>query len=145
MIEKEKLLKKQYCKNSSMLKELEMYNTTGIISEELGQMFIDITVRLCGHSYFRSYSPYVKDELRSAAIEKMILGVDKYNMKFSNPFAYFTQIAFNSFIQTCKKHYKYLNIRRKIATNYFMSVENTTLLNSNSVTINYLKNIIDND
>jgi len=143
MAEVKNTKKKRYCKNSLMLNEIKSYKDNDIISEELGQMFLDITTRLCGHSYFRNYNQYIKEDLQSAALEKMIIGVDKYNMKFTNPFAYFTQIAFNAYYQTCKKHYKHINIRRKICSNYYVHAESSGVINSNSSIASNLREIMD--
>ena len=137
--------KKRYCKNSQMLDELTKYHETDVMSDELGQMFIDISTRLCGHSWFRNYPQYVKDDLVSAALEKMVKAGDRFDMKYKNPFAYFTQVAFNAFRQTCMKYYKHINIRRKIAMNYYISAESADMISNNTAAMNYLKEIMDDD
>jgi len=136
---------KRYCKNSRMLNELQKFHDTDVISNDLGQMFIDISTRLCGHSWFRNYNQYLKDDLVSAALEKMVKGVTTYDMKYTNPFAYFTQIAFNAFIQSCKKHYKHINIRRKIASNYYISAESSGMIDSNTSSMMHLREIMDSN
>lgn len=135
--------KEQYCKNSQMLIELNKFQEDGIISENLGQMFIDITTRLGGHSYFRNYDHTTKNDLKSAALLKMVKAVEKYNMKFKNPFAYFTQVAFNEFRKICKSYYKHINIRRKIASNYYVAAESANIISSNSTIATNLREIMD--
>ena len=41
----EKLKKIQYCSKREMMKELHLYRKTGVISEKLGQIFLDIATK----------------------------------------------------------------------------------------------------
>jgi len=116
---------KHYCSNPELLKELKYYHETGIMTDELGIMFMNITKRLTGHSYFRYYSNYIKDELMSAAIVRMIEQINMFDItrENANPFAYFTQTAWNCFVLECRKHYKQVNIKRKISIQCFTQIE----------------------
>lgn len=118
-------VRKIYCNNSDMMKELKKFKKTKIMSNELGQMFMDIANKLSGHSYFRYYNNNVKDELISCAIHRMVQYAHRFDARRtkSNAFAYFTQIAWNEFVKTCKKHYKQINLKNNIANNYLSQLE----------------------
>ena len=111
---KNKEERKQYCSNKEMICELIKFKETGNMSNELGQMFINIANKLGGHSYFRYYNNNVKDELISSAIHRMVANAHKFDLERANgnAFAYFTQVAWNAFIFACKKHYKHINLKQ---------------------------------
>ena len=44
------------------------YKDTGIISEELGKMFMIMTDHILRHSNFRNYTADLKEEMRSHAL-----------------------------------------------------------------------------
>ena len=124
---KNKEERKQYCSNKEMIAELKKYKDTGIMTNELGKMFIDIANKLGGHTSFRYYNNNVKDELISSAIYRMVVNAHKFDLERhnANAFAYFTQVAWNAFIMSCKQHYKHVNIKQKIATEYLSELEGT--------------------
>lgn len=128
-----------YCSNVDMMKELQKYQDTGIISEQMGRMFLDIANKLIGHSAFRGYPQTLKEDLSSLALEKMVRGVQKYNMKFDKPFPYFTQIAWNAFIYTCKGYYKQINIKRALMQKCMASIESSKYMNPGDVLHYYSK------
>jgi len=125
--------RKQYCNNKSMIEELTKYKETGNMSNALGQMFIDIANKLGGHSYFRYYNNNVKDELISSAIHRMVANAHKFDLQRANgnAFSYFTQVAWNAFIFACKKHYKHINLKQKIATEFLSQLEGSDLSDCN--------------
>lgn len=75
-----KKTKKKYCTNDELMTELRYYHETGIISEKIGAMFLKMVDRLTGNSYFRNYDSYTKDELKSAAILRMISQINKFDI-----------------------------------------------------------------
>jgi DNA-directed RNA polymerase specialized sigma24 family protein len=73
------------------------------ISSYIGACIMKICDRLARSGKFRSYS-YI-DEMQSDAIEKMVAGIDVFDAKRIaprsgkiNPFAFFTQITWNAFL-----------------------------------------------
>ena len=48
------------------------YKDTGIISEELGKMFMIMTDHILGHSNFRNYTADLKEEMRSHALMLLV-------------------------------------------------------------------------
>jgi hypothetical protein len=121
--------RKQYCSNKEMIAELVKYKETGVMSNELGKMFIDIANKLGGHSFFRYYNNNVKDELISSAIYRLVSNAHKFDLERpnGNAFSYFTQVAWNAFIFGCKKHYKHINLKQKIATEFLTQLEGSEL------------------
>ena len=71
---------KHYCNNNDLLTELIKYHNTNVMSDELGVMFINISRRLTGHSYFRHYEDIVKDELVGSAIVRMVEQIDMFDI-----------------------------------------------------------------
>ena len=133
---------KQYCTNKNLLAELVKFKENGNISNELGKMFMDIAIKLTGHSYFRNYAYHTKEDLVGYALEKMVKSVENYNLEKTKPFAYFTQVAFNAFLYQCKGYYKQINIKRKIAENYFSKIQSEHMININGVITEHLKEMI---
>ena len=119
--------RKQYCSNKEMICELQKYKDTGIMSNELGRMFMDIANKLGGHTSFRYYNNNIKDELISCAIHRLVANAHKFDLQRenANAFSYFTQVAWNAFVMACKQHYKHINIKQKIATEYLTELEGT--------------------
>jgi hypothetical protein len=117
--------RKQYCSNNEMIAELRKFKETGVMSNELGKMFIDIANKLGGHTNFRYYNNNIKDELISSAIHRLVANAHKFDVdrENANAFSYFTQVAWNAFVMACKQHYKHVNIKQKIATEYLNELE----------------------
>ena len=96
------------------------------IPRYVGECIIKIAENLGSKFNFLSYS--YKEEMISDAIEKMIEKVDlydvDYNTKNPNPFAYFTQIAWNMFLQRIDKEKKEQYIKHKnFEKTYFQDME----------------------
>lgn len=85
------------------------------IYEEIGKIFLLISQNLLNKSNFINYTQDRKDEMISDAVFYMCRYIDKYDITRNNPFAYFTTIARNAFLQ---------NINSKNKTdNMFTSIE----------------------
>lgn len=109
-----------YVTNDQLLAELVKWKNSGtddesrVISEELGNYFLAIAGRLTNHSAWKNYNKSIRDEMTSYACFKMIQGLPNYNFQFTNPFAYFTQAAWNAFVTVIGKYYRYVNIKRHV-------------------------------
>lgn len=77
-----------------------------------------ICERLSTSKKFRGYT--YRDEMVDSAKEKCIAALinQKFNVKFDNPFAYFSQIASNEFISVIKREKKNSYIKHKMYQNY---------------------------
>lgn len=109
-----------YCKNKDLLSELIKWRDSAekvedrVISDKLVLTIQHIAKKLTNHSNFSRYSNELKDEMVSYAIYKSLKGLRHYNFEFENPFGYFTQACWNSFVIVCTKYYKHLNMRREM-------------------------------
>lgn len=83
-------------------------------SDYIGMCFIAIANGLSMKWYFQKY-PF-RDELIGNAIEDMVKGVDSFNVDLpsKNPFSYFTQTAYYSFINTIRLEKKKLAAKFKV-------------------------------
>ena len=96
-----------YVNNKEMVAELRAYKKTGIISEELGEMFNKIARRFGTQGKFSGYT-YLEDMV-SSAVARMVSQIhkfDPYRSETPNAFSYFTQITRNEFLTVLKKEKK---------------------------------------
>lgn len=83
-----------------------------------------ICYRLASKSNFAGYS-YI-DEMRDAGLERCIkaLKEQRYNpYKYSNPFAYFTTVAYYEFIRVLKEEQKESYIKQASLSNHFHEMQ----------------------
>jgi DNA-directed RNA polymerase specialized sigma24 family protein len=108
-IKKKKPNKKAYYVNpKEFLQYLKDYYESDDLIDELAESVYKIAVGLSYSPNFINYS--YKDEMIGDAVVKMVAAVK--NKKFridspSNPFSYFTTIAYHAFINRIKKEKKY--------------------------------------
>jgi len=100
--------KTYYVNPKEFLQNLKYYYVTDDLIDELAEAVYKIAVGLSYSPNFINYS--YKDEMIGDAVVKMIAAVK--NKKFridspSNPFSYFTTIAYHAFINRIKKEKKY--------------------------------------
>jgi DNA-directed RNA polymerase specialized sigma24 family protein len=107
-----------YISKKIMMKEINYYKDTGIISEELGKMFLDIAKRFTSSTNFYRYS--YKEDMIGDAVARMISQIDRFDTSHPscNPFSYFTQIAYCQILQLLKKEKRMaetkVNLRDKL-------------------------------
>lgn len=83
-----------------------------IVPNYLGECFYKIATKLSTRLNFSNYS--YRDEMIGDAIENCIHYVRSFNPdKSNNPFAYFTQIAWNSFVHRINKERKQQYVKYK--------------------------------
>jgi DNA-directed RNA polymerase specialized sigma subunit len=88
------------------------------IPEYVGESILLICNRLSFKPNFINYT--YKDDMIADGIENCIMAVDNFNPeKSDNPFAYFTQIAFNAFLRRIAKEKKQTYIKHKNFENLF--------------------------
>ena len=97
------------------------YKDTGIISEQLGKMFIIMTDHILGHSNFRNYTVDIKEEMKSHALLLLVKyshNCDAYQRDARQTFNYITTIVMNSCKQVLIKYYKNQNMKRDLEQRY---------------------------
>ena len=105
---KKKNKKEYYVSPKEFLQQLKTYYETDDFVDELATSTYKIAVGLSYSPNFINYS--YKDEMIGDAVVKMIAAVKnkKFNLEStSNPFSYFTTIAYHAFINRIKKEKKY--------------------------------------
>jgi DNA-directed RNA polymerase specialized sigma24 family protein len=92
-----------YIKNKNLLEELRVYKETGERTEELGRMFLLLAQRYSDRGSFAGYS--WKDDMICEAVLTCIKYMHNFDVDIDNPnpFAYFSRIIHNSFLNYIAK------------------------------------------
>jgi hypothetical protein len=130
---------KHYINNKQLLEEMIKYKESiklaeaegrikPRISRYIGESLMMINNKLSSKFNFINYT--YKDEMVADGIENCIAAVDNFDAeKSNNPFAYFTQIAWNAFLRRIQKEKKQTYIKHK---NFEISGIASELLNETS-------------
>lgn len=95
----------QYKKDLRKAKRLKQPIPKTCMSEYLGDCILQIATHLAFKPNFINYS--YRDEMISDAIENCLTYFDNFDeKKYSNPFAYFTQICYYAFIRRIQREKK---------------------------------------
>ena len=122
--------KTYYVNPKQFLQQLTEYYETDDLIDELAEAVYKIAVGLSYSPNFINYS--YKDEMIGDAVVKMVAAVK--NKKFridspSNPFSYFTTIAYHAFINRIKKEKKHheavTKYRERVYEDFMSDPENT--------------------
>jgi DNA-directed RNA polymerase specialized sigma24 family protein len=100
-----------YINNESLLKEIKSFSETGIQSEELGRMLLLLAKRYSDRGSFSGYS--WKDDMICEAVLTCLKYMHNFdvNIDSPNPFAYFSRIIHNSFLNYISKQKKHSQIK----------------------------------
>ena len=113
--------RKDYIDRKLLQQLMRDYKDTGIISEELGQIFIKMTDHILCHSNFRNYPHSLKEEMKGYALMLLVKyshNCNAYEREPTSVFAYLTTIIFNGYKQILKKYYKQQNLKRDLERQY---------------------------
>lgn len=114
---------KHYINNKTLLEEMIKYKQAIVDAENtsiqkpqipryIGESLMMICNKLSNKFNFINYT--YKDEMIADGIENCIAAVDNFDpTKSNNPFAYFTQIAWNAFVRRIQKEKKQTYIKHK--------------------------------
>ena len=110
--------KTHYVNNRDFLEALIKYkerlqnNSSARIPDYIGVCIMQICTKLSTKPNFSGYT--FRDEMIADGIENCIVAVNGFNPdKSQNPFAYFTQIAWNAFIRSIQKEKKEIYVKHK--------------------------------
>lgn len=99
-----------YLNNKDLLVQIALSKKQGKMTDELAKMLMLLTARYAKKSNFANYS--FNNDLKSHAHLMIVRTWHTFNEnKSKNPFAYFTQIIKNCFIQFLNSEKKQRNIR----------------------------------
>lgn len=102
--------KRHYVRNKDLLPEIERCRDSGKISRELGRMLLLIVENYSKKSNWSNYT--YRDDMKGHAMVHLSNAALKFDpMRSNNPFAYYTQITKNAFIQILKQEKKHRDIR----------------------------------
>lgn len=101
---------KHYLTNAALLEAVKDAKAKGYLTDELGKMFMVLVARYASKINFVGY-PYNQD-LQGQALVNLARGWASFDeTRFSNAFAYYTQITHNSFIQYLNHERSHRDIR----------------------------------
>lgn len=101
--------KKHYVTNAELLPALKAYQETKDpkVYDTLGIMFMKMATKILSLPNFINYDIMQKEDMVQDAVLLMIQKIGNFDFeKSSNPFAYYSEIAFNSFRQNLKDRKK---------------------------------------
>jgi DNA-directed RNA polymerase specialized sigma24 family protein len=100
-----------YINNKNLLAELRTYEETGERTEELGRMFLLLAKRYSDRGNFAGYS--WKDDMICEAVMTCIKYMHNFKTEIENPnpFAYFSRIIHNSFLNYIAKQKTHSKIK----------------------------------
>ncbi len=118
--------KPDYLSNKAFYKELMASQKRGVMSNELGRMFIILANKYSSHWRFSQYT--YRDELVGNGIKACCEAFMKFNCKKSrNPFAFFTQVIHNAFLQILNREKRHQRIRDQLLLDHAMDPSNSYL------------------
>ena len=124
--------------------EISNWKNTNQISDRLGQIFYEIAENMTKHPRFNRYDIELKKDMIGNAVLKMIRNLHNFKEeKSQQAFSYCSCIAWTSFIDTLKKHYKYINRQREMMTRLIEGL-NSRKQNGRNDYVQYLKQRLEN-
>jgi DNA-directed RNA polymerase specialized sigma subunit len=122
---------KDYLSNKQMYIEIIECQRIGKISDKLGKMFLLISQHFSTKKNFSGYS--YRSDMISAGIVSCCVAFPKFDPQRSdNPFAYFSQVVFNAYLQTLNKEKNHQKIRDKLLVEAEMTPSFGYLDNNNN-------------
>jgi len=119
-----------YIKPKEFKASLQKYYDSDVLTDDLAENIKKIAYGLSYNGSFINYS--YKDDMIGDALIKMYAALKYKKYKFennSNPFSYFTTIAYHAFINRIKKEKKHhqaiTNYKEKVYEEYMSNPENT--------------------
>lgn len=80
------------------------------VNNEIGKLYIKVANGVMKRPNFMNYPEDQKNDMLSDACYLMSRAGERYNTDYPNPFAYFSQITFNSFLQSIKNMKKRIGL-----------------------------------
>jgi len=100
-----------YVDNDKFLKEIKIYESTGVQTEELGRMVLLIAQNYSAKGSFAGYS--YKDDMVCEAVLTCLKYIHNFDVETedANPFAYFSRVIHNAFLNYISKQKKHSSIK----------------------------------
>jgi len=115
------LKKNKYVTNKELLPYIFLYRETGIVSEKLGGMLLKIAQNFANKSSFYNYT-WKEDMIAEAVYTclRYIHNFDPIRFEKPNPFAYFTSIIKNAFLNYIHRQKKHSKIKDYCYNTFFL-------------------------
>lgn len=112
---------KHYIRNEDLIPYIYLYRETGVVSEELGGMLLKIADNFANKGSFHGYT-WIEDMKQEAMFTciRYMHNFDPMRYKRPNPFAYFTSIIKNSFLNYIRKQKKHSQIKDHCYNHYHL-------------------------
>jgi len=102
--------KKNYVNNTDLLIEIGTYKSSGVMSEKLGGMILEIANNFSSRGSFAGYT--WREDLVADGVLTCVKYLKNFDVtKSSNPFSYITQICYHSFLNYIKNQNKHGEIK----------------------------------
>lgn len=113
--------KNKYVTNKELLPYIFLYRETGIVSEKLGGMLLKIAQNFANKGSFYNYT-WKEDMIAEAVYTclRYIHNFDPIRFEKPNPFAYFTSIIKNAFLNYIHRQKKHSNIKDYCYNTFFL-------------------------
>ena len=113
--------KTKYVTNKDLLPYIFLYRETGIVSEELGGMLLKIAQNFANKGSFHNYT-WKEDMIAEAVYTclRYIHNFDPIRFEKPNPFAYFTSIVKNAFLNYIHRQKKHSKIKDYCYNTFFL-------------------------
>lgn len=115
----------RYVTNKQLHPELVKFKETGIMSEELGEMCLEIANRMLTRSNFRGYT--FKDMMISNAMYSILKYLKNFKPEHprANGFGYISQIIYNTYRNTIKQQARHSQIKEELYSQRMKLFEKT--------------------
>lgn len=102
-----------YLNNKDLLEQVVLSKEQGEITPKLATMFMRLVKRYGTKPNFSGYT--FREDMESDALIMLCNNWHKFDeTRFSNAFAYYTQVVHNAFIQTLNKEKRFRDLRDKM-------------------------------
>lgn len=112
---------KFFIDNDEFYDEIVKAQQTGVVSERLGEIFLKLVQGFATQHYYRGYA--FKDDMIMYAVLHNIQRVDRFNIEHKNPFSYYTQCTYFSFLGYIQNEKKALYTKYKATQNQLSELE----------------------
>lgn len=113
---------RQFVNNKEFFDEIVKYRESGKISNRLGEIMLKLVEKFATQHYYRGYT--FKEDMISEAVVHNIAKLPNFDTdKFTNPFSYFTQCTYFSFLTYIAREKKELYTKYKSTQTTLMSME----------------------
>ena len=115
------MTKTKYVTNKDLLPYIFKYRETGVVSEELGGMILKIAQNFANKGSFHNYT-WKEDMIAEAVYTclRYIHNFDPIRFEKPNPFAYFTSVTKNAFLNYIHRQKNHSKIKDYCYNTYFL-------------------------